>query len=149
MNAAIELFGAVFTTAGGTRYHADAGCYALANGRTISLRRGEQGAYSLVRRSTLSAQQFSFTACLVCVPPADALPSLPFVTGETYGHEPVTGYLPDWLGEFTVCARCEVRRSQTWLDPETDDVRAWRFDSPVPWPCTSAVVLGLDPRGGA
>jgi hypothetical protein len=162
MSVAIDLFGAVYTTQGGTRYHADRACYALANGRsTQAYRAGEglygeglygaqclDGLYPLVRRSTISAQQFSYTACLVCVPPAEANRPLPFVTF-TYGHEPVAGYLPDWLGEFTVCARCEARRSQTWLDPETDDVHVWRFESPVPWPCTSALVLGLAPRRDA
>lgn len=157
MGTAIDLFGAVYTTPGGTRYHADPKCYALGNGRSAqAYRAGEtylpgagslDGLYPLRRRSTLSAVQFSYSACLVCVPTADAIRPLPLVT-LSHGHEPVPGYLPDWLGKFTVCARCTVRRAQTWVSPENDDVRVWRFDSPVPWPCTSAVVLGLAPRGG-
>lgn len=151
MNAAIELFGAVYTTAGGTRYHADPACYALATGRAFRAARAgrDEGTalYALQRRSTISAVQFSYTACLVCVPAAQAIRPLPLVT-LSYGHEPVTGYLPDWLGEWVVCARCEVRRVQSWTD-EDDEPRRWEFDSPVPWPCTSAVVLGLAARDGA
>lgn len=136
MSAAIELFGEVFTTAGGTRYHADYWCPALNNGREFwAARAGDYGGrepgplYPLKRRSTLSAQQFSYTACLVCVPPADALPPLPFITGQTHGHEPVTetGY----YGPEQVCARCTF---------------PFAVQLSVPWPCTSALVLGLVER---
>lgn len=145
MSAAIELFGAVFTTAGGTRYHADPACYALTNGRSTQAYwagaglygqrwYGAQyldGLYPLVRRSTISAQQFSFTACRVCVPPALALPA----TGETYGHEPVCGN--GWYGGGEiVCARC-TEPLPLWLP------RSRRRPVSVHWPCTSALVLGL------
>lgn len=142
MSAAIELFGAVYTTQGGRRYHADQACYALANGRSTRAYRaaetylpgagGLPGLYPLRRRSTISAQQFSYTACLVCVPPADALPRLPFVTGETYGHEQV--HIPFSYDGNQVCTRCTERRR--------DSRGRWIY-RPMPWPCTSAVVLGL------
>lgn len=145
MTAAIDLFGAVYTTAGGTRYHADYWCPALNNGREFwAARAGDYGGrepgplYPLKRRSVLSATQFSYTACLVCVPAADALPQLPFVTGETYGHEPVAG--EGWFGEpEDICARC-TELGLYWGDP------AHLLPVHVLWPCTSAVVLGLVAR---
>lgn len=134
MSVAIDLFGAVYTTAGGTRYHANPACYALANGRayhdwragrTDTVARGT-GLYDLERRSVISAVRYAYTACLVRAPAANALP---FPIGETYGHEPVieTGY----YGPEQVCARCHM----PWL-PMLSQL----------WPCTSAVVLGLVPR---
>jgi hypothetical protein len=153
MGTAIDLFGAVYTTDGGTRYHADPACYALANGRayhawragrTDGMERGT-GLYDVRRRSTISAVQFSYTACLVCVRAADALPPLPFVTGESYGHKPWFACLPDWRKGYG-CARCRVRvrvpNMSRYDDP--DDVIGWHHEThAVPWPCTSAVVLGL------
>jgi hypothetical protein len=143
MSAAIDLFGAVYTTQGGTRYHADRACYALANGRgTQAYFAGEwlygaqslAGLYPLVRRSTISAQQFSYTACLVCVPLAEALPPLPFVTGQTFGHEPVTS-TGLFANDPPACARC--------VDPGTGWGTRRRRSRPAMWPCTSAAVLGL------
>jgi hypothetical protein len=141
MGAAIDLFGAVYTTQGGTRYHADRACYALANGRgTQAYFAGEwlygaqslAGLYPLVRRSAISAARDGFTACRVCVPAADALPA----TGETYGHEPVTE-LNLWDRPYPVCARCTVRGLR-WTTGGRNP-RPVRVD----WPCWSAVVLGL------
>lgn len=140
MSVAIDLFGAVYTTAGGTRYHADPACYALANGRayhawcagrTDDVERGT-GLYELERRSTISAVQHSYTACLRCVPTEQATQPLPLVTF-SYGHEPVTetGY----YGPELVCARCDRIGAAPYLS--------------ALWPCTSAVVLGLVPRDGA
>lgn len=132
MGAAIELFGAVYTTAGGTRYHADPACYALANGRDFHAARGgwDEGTslYSLKRRSTISAVQFSYTACRVCVPPRFALPA----TGENFGHEPT--HVPFSYDGERVCERCTERRR--------DHRGRWVY-RPMPWPCTSAAVLGL------
>jgi hypothetical protein len=152
MSAAIDLFGAVYTTAGGTRYHANSACYALANGRAYHAWRGGRtdavtrgtGLYDLTRRSTISAAQFSYTACLRCVDSADALPPLPFATGETYGHEPVT-VNPSCCGEDC----CGYRTEQTVCGRCSEDVTrrgGARWPLLVPWPCTSAVVLGLVPR---
>jgi hypothetical protein len=134
MGTAIELFGAVYTTDGGTRYHADRECPGL-NGRFLH--------YEPRRRSTISAAQFSYTACLVCVPAADALPPLPFVGPGTFGHEPVLGFLADRAGERTVCGRCETRQVRSYVTEPYLNVRRWVRRSPVPWPCTSAAVLGL------
>lgn len=134
----------VFVTAGGTRFHADRGCQALANGRGTQAYRAANGLYGeswygaggldgLYPVAAIPVEALAHsgrTACRVCVPHALALPA----TGQTYGHRPVTGF-PS--GE--VCARCDERRR--------DGRGRWIY-RPMPWPCTSAVVLGLAPRGG-
>lgn len=127
---------AVYTTAGGRRFHADLACRALATGREtagyLAFERGHgyddrRPLHVLRQRSNLAAALLGYTACRVCVPPAHALPA----TGQTYGHEPV-----GVVGGQSVCARCG-----------TDG--PWGGGYAVPWPCTSALVLGLVPRGGA
>jgi hypothetical protein len=66
-------------------------------------------------------------------------------TGQTYGHESVDQYAGTPEGargvSNAVCARCIV-----W---EWDPALRLGFGFPVRWPCTSAVVLGLAPRGAA
>ncbi|GAA2457222.1 hypothetical protein [Streptomyces macrosporus] len=57
----------------------------------------------------------------------------------TFGHEPVS------FGGSLVCARCKQTAAQTWID-EYDNPRRRTWSEPVPWPCTSAIVLGLVPR---
>lgn len=66
-------------------------------------------------------------------------------TTETFGHEPVwidEGYCGSCercgnTEEREVCARCSV------LIPMSPG--PWKRDS-VNWPCTSALVLGIEPR---
>jgi hypothetical protein len=154
MSVAIELFGAVYTTQGGMRYHADPACYALANGRsTQAYRAGEglygeswygaqslDGLYPLVRRSTISAAHRSYTACLRCVPSEQAMQPLPLVTFD-YGHEPTIGISENSLAD-TVCQRC-TEPGFWWGN--VSELRPVH----IVWPCMSAVVLGLVPRGGA
>lgn len=154
MSAAIELFGEVFTTAGGTRYHADPECTALVNGRTVqAYRAGETwlpgagsmpGLYPLKRSSTLSAAHVSLTACLVCVPRADALPPLPFV-GNDFGHR------PEWInaGYCGGCTNCgDTEEQEICVRCSLDAARRadWARNVHVIWPCTSALVLGLVER---
>jgi hypothetical protein len=143
----------VYTTAGGARFHFDRQCWALMTGREVSgylaFERGygyddRRPLFVLRTRSNLGAALLGYTACRVCVPPALALPA----TGETYGHEPVRGYLADRAGERWVCARCESRQVRAYLD-EWENPHRWVRRSAVEWPCTSAVVLGLVSRGGA
>jgi hypothetical protein len=59
------------------------------------------------------------------------------VTVETFGHEPVTGFI-DGLGLVPVCARCGIPVKPKYA-------ARWPEGLPVRWPCMSAVVLGLDP----
>jgi hypothetical protein len=158
MSVAIDLFGAVYTTQGGTRYHADPACYALANGRSTQAYRAGEGAYGeswygagsldglypLERRSVISAVRFSYTACLRCVPAANALP---FPIGETYGHERLT-INPSCCGD-SCCGNREERQVCVRCSNDISRRHGWNWALDVPWPCTSAVVLGLVPRGGA
>jgi hypothetical protein len=135
------MIATVYTTGGGTRFHFDRACTALANGREFHALRAGVGAlsglYRLRTRSNLGAALLGFTACRVCVPTALALPA----TGQTYGHEPVLGI--GWFGEDeTICVRC-TERGLYW--GSADILRPVH----VVWPCTSAVVLGLAARGGA
>lgn len=125
--------GWVFATHGGRRFHEYPDCEALELGRQAS-----GGWYGVRTLAPVDAARRGFTACRVCVPPHLALPA----TGETYGHEPVAD--TGWYGEGeTVCVRC-TERGLYW---------STYGEHPRPvhviWPCTSAVVLGLVPRGGA
>ena len=54
-------------------------------------------------------------------------------SAEDFGHRPVIGFV-DGRGLVECCARCVaiMRGPGIW----------WQAD--VPWPCTSAIVLGLD-----
>jgi hypothetical protein len=134
----------VYTTAGGRRFHFDRACSALANGREFHALRAGVGAlsglYRLRTRSNTGAALEGLTACRVCVPPALALPA----TGETYEHERLT-INPSCCGddccggreEREVCVRCSNDLSRR---------HGWNWALAVPWPCTSAVVLGLVPR---
>lgn len=85
---------------------------------------------------------------------------------ETFGHEPEWRDVgscgmgacncPDHYDE-QVCARCVVVRYEsswsTCIDELGDEHRvygSWLVArTPVPWPCTTAVVLGLTPRNGS
>lgn len=131
----------VYTTAGGRRFHADAACEALCNGRWIAgWVAGDWGGhdggplYPLTERDSLLAALDGFTACRGCVPPALAFPLL-----DDFGHEPVTDI--GWYGETeTVCARCT--ELGLWWTTGGSNPRPVH----VIWPCTSAVVLGLVSR---
>jgi hypothetical protein len=140
----------VYTTAGGRRFHADRWCRALESGRNLAdtdcgcdeyCRHRMPQRHALDPRVPRVAVQRGFTACRVCVPRAFALPP----TGETYGHEPVDEYAgtPEGARGLSriVCARC-IRWTR-WRE-----VRLY-CGRRVDWPCTSAIVLGLVPRGGA
>jgi hypothetical protein len=128
----------VYTTSGATRFHWDRQCRALAAGRVLSLRQGEEGVYPVAGVDATAAALTGYTACRVCVPPALALPA----TGETYGHKPVNEYAgTPFRTQRIVCARC-VR----WVRWRPGGLAIGTY---VAWPCTSAVVLGLVPRDGA
>ncbi len=58
------------------------------------------------------------------------------MTAETFGHEPVTGLSLFDMAE-TVCARCTERG--VWFSRGDDNPLPVR----VPWPCATAVVLGI------
>jgi hypothetical protein len=67
---------------------------------------------------------------------------------ETFGHKPWFTCLPNFTKDYG-CARCRVRvRCVTVGSPE-DNPSFHMETHAVPWPCTSAVVLGLVPREAA
>jgi hypothetical protein len=147
----------VYTTAGGRRFHADDSCRALWSAQALSdwdydyefpppagARLPQQ--HAIEAQQPLDAARAGYTGCRVCVPPALALPA----TGETYGHQPCFVCLPDFTKGYG-CARCRVRvRVPNWPRSGEDVATGWHHEThAVLWPCTSAVVLGLAPRGGA
>jgi hypothetical protein len=138
----------VYTTAGGRRFHADLACRALESGRALS--DADCGCYEFCnhrlptthlprKHDSIDAARAGYTACRACVPTADALPA----TGQTYGHEPFGPY-----DGVLICRRCYVTVTREWVDAY-DAPRHQRVRDTVPWPCMSAVVLGLAPRLGA
>lgn len=62
-------------------------------------------------------------------------------TGGTFGHEPMD-VITNGKHRAVICARCQTVRNERSPDGR------WRVVnvSEVPWPCTSAIVLGLAPR---
>lgn len=63
------------------------------------------------------------------------------VARETFGHEPWWIVLPDFTKGYA-CARCRTRARHTWLD-EIETPRSHVEVHAVPWPCATAVVLGI------
>lgn len=59
---------------------------------------------------------------------------------DDFGHRPHPNPL---LRRY--CARCRTRVRTTWVT-EHDTVRYSTETHPVPWPCTSALILGIAPR---
>jgi hypothetical protein len=135
----------VYTTLAGERFHFDRECRALNAGQMLNdwdcgdyCNHQHPQEHPKRTRSNLGATLLGYTACRVCVPRAFALPA----TGGTYGHEPVDEYADTpFRTERIVCARCT--RWTRWPDVGLS------VGQRVAWPCTSALVLGLVPRGGA
>jgi hypothetical protein len=131
----------VHTTAGGRRFHDDPDCRALVAGQSANSDGSSYagtgyliGVYPPVPVAVTDAVAEGRTACRVCMTASLTLPA----TGETYGHEPLTG--TGWYGRGEiVCARC-TEPIPLWLP------RSRRRPVSVHWPCMSAVVLGLAPR---
>lgn len=63
---------------------------------------------------------------------------------ESFGHEPWFICLPDFTKGYA-CARCRVKFKRVWLD-EYENLRIHIETHGVPWPCATAVVLGLEKR---
>lgn len=136
----------VYVSAGSARYHRTPDCRALESMRLLN---EDMGGYDWVPGAPYTvchaflpvaierAAKDGKTPCSSCKPPLAA--------ADSFGHEPTwinAGYCGGCdrcgdLEEREVCARC-VRLIPTTPGP-------WPRES-VPWPCTSAVVLGLTPR---
>lgn len=132
----------VFASAGGRKYHFDEKCRAFENGQQLNDVDSPEGAYlstwaypkqhRLQRMSSTKAAIDGKLPCLACVPPH----LREFPQTENFGHEPSTGLTLFDVAE-TVCQRCTERG--VWWSRGDDDLMAVR----IPWPCTSAIVLGL------
>jgi hypothetical protein len=61
------------------------------------------------------------------------------VSGKDFGHRPIL----QLASEGPVCARCRTWRRNVWIDDFEMPRRGRRYPVPVPWPCTSAVVLDI------
>lgn len=137
----------VVFSSGGRRYHQSSGCPAFQSGRDLwdfdpwvdytpatynKKRVHEETEHDAVVRGK--------DPCRVCLPDNPLPPRLT----PDFGHEMVT--LP--FSEIDACARCITKVSFQTGDPNVDD--GWEtVDVAAPWPCTSAIVLGLIPRDGA
>jgi hypothetical protein len=131
----------------GTAYHVSAHCPLMLNGEALWDGDGEDYFHIMgsFRREVASPQYAAMCGkwpCLHCVPAEQRV--FPPLYGQTFGHEPWFVCLPDFTKGYG-CARCRVRvRVPNWSGD------GWHHEThAVPWPCTSAVVLGLVPRGGA
>jgi hypothetical protein len=63
---------------------------------------------------------------------------------ETFGHEPWFTCLPNFTKGWA-CSRCRVKFRRVWLD-EFENPHCHVETHAVPWPCSTAVVLGLTDR---
>lgn len=61
---------------------------------------------------------------------------------ESFGHEPWFVCLPNFTKGWA-CARCRVRVWRVTVGSDEDNPDFHRETHAVPWPCTSAIVLGL------
>jgi len=136
----------VFTSAGSRKYHFHKECTAFHSAQDLSDLDCGCDTYCTHRMPRMHAlKQMSATKaaidgklpCLSCVP--EHLRELP--QAESFGHAPVDEYEGTAEGDLgvthIVCARCAE-----WAR-FTEDI--W-IGVRIPWPCTSAIVLGLVPR---
>jgi hypothetical protein len=132
----------------GRKYHVDPACPRMLQGEYLHDWEGDidygggftAGTYRREDPSPQYAASRGKLPCLHCVPQEQRV--FPPLYGQTFGHQPVDEYAgtPEGSRGVTriVCARCT-----TWT--------RWRdvglsVGARVSWPCTSAVVLGFEPR---
>lgn len=141
----------VYATTPGARFHRARGCPAFASAQLLNdwdcgcddyCRHRSPHLWSLREWTLEAATGDGKRPCTPCYPtPAEARAVL-LPSGETFGHEPVdeyTGTAPGARGvTHLVCTRC-----MTWTAWTDTGLAA---GARTPWPCTSAIVLGLIPR---
>lgn len=128
----------------GTAYHVDAHCPLMLNGEALWDGDGEDYWHIMGSfRREVSGPQYAAMCgkwpCLHCVPAE--LRIFPPLYGQTFGHKPITGFI-DGRGLTSVCARC-------FIPCDGRHIGCYDGGYRIQWPCMSAVVLGLVPRGGA
>lgn len=133
----------VFASAGGRKYHFDQTCKAFESAQILNDRQCGCETYcahqlpvlhALTRMSSTKAAMDGKLPCLACVP--EHLREMPDT--ESFGHEPTKGISLFGLSEV-VCQRCT--EWGVWYGTTTE-MRPVH----IPWPCTSAIILGLVPR---
>lgn len=125
----------------GRKYHADEACQLMTAGEALWDFDGDDWVWTAgAFRRTVDSPRYAAACgklpCLGCVP-ADSR-AFPPLYGQTFGHEPVE-VGGEWPNRATVCARCRT----DWFGGNG------RYKRYVPWPCGSAVILGLAPRSAA
>ena len=138
----------VYATKGGHAFHAQSDCRARQAGQDLHDWDLPDDAYlspwawptmHAVQATTIpAAMGAGQMPCGTCLP--DLLANWYRTPSENdFGHEPL-GY-----DGALFCRRCYVIVSREWVDAY-DSPRHQRVRDIVPWPCTSAVILGLVPR---
>jgi hypothetical protein len=123
----------VYATDTARRYHASRSCLALRNAQDLSdwdcwddYCRHDHPMPRVVReiaqREAVDAGKWP---CHTCYPTGIQFPIIP-PSSDSFGHEPF-----EYDG-VPICHRCAIQHRS--------------FLEAVPWPCTSAIVLGLAPR---
>ncbi|MCX5529001.1 hypothetical protein OG785_45250 [Streptomyces sp. NBC_00006] len=158
MTTTSDPIGTVFATQGGDRFHKTSTCSAVASAQLIwDSDEFEIPAYAPMEIPFTTAMGDGKEPCTFCFPGLRAA----WYRGsseEDYGHEPVARVLDGWDGPQSskrpVCARCirHVRKWSSWTVGYDERAgvqweNGWlHLQFPAPWPCTSAIVLGLVPR---
>jgi hypothetical protein len=133
----------VFTSAGSRKYHFDKACTAFHSAQELNdldcgcdtyCNHRLPRMHGLRQMSATKAAIDGKLPCLACVP--EHLRELP--ESEGFAHEPTVGTSLFGLAE-QVCQRCT--EWGVWYGTVTE-MRPVH----IPWPCTSAIVLGLVPR---
>jgi len=135
----------VYATDGARRYHSSPACRALCNAQDLNdwecwddYCRHEHPRPHPVREIDLAgAVAAGKWPCHTCYPAGVQFPIIP-PSNDDFGHWPTKGISLFGLSE-DVCQRCTERG--VWYG-DADNLR----DVHTPWPCTSAIVLGLAPR---
>jgi hypothetical protein len=120
----------------GRKYHTDPACPRMIHGEELHDCEGDDyggwfsaGSYRREDPNPEYAAMRGKLPCLGCVPVEQRV--FPPLYGQTFGHKPVEVW-----GE-QCCAVCRDRGIDEDGDP---------WIHPTIWPCTSAIVLGLEPR---
>jgi hypothetical protein len=154
----------------GRKYHTNPDCPRMTSGEDLHDFEGDSdygggftaGTYRRTDTATYAAACGKLP-CLYCVPAEQCL--FPPLYGNHFGHRPEwadvgsCGLVGCWCPQHEdrlVCARCVVRRYESsWVScfgADGDEHRvygSWLVElKRVPWPCTTAVVLGLAERDG-
>lgn len=137
----------VFSSAGSRKYHFDKGCKAFESAQLLSdwdcccgdyCTHRSPRMHGLVRMSATKAAIDGKLPCLACVP--EHLREMP--EAEDFGHWPTRGISLNSLCD-DVCQRCT--EPGVWYGRGVDELAPVH----IPWPCTSAIILGLVERGEA